>query len=233
MLKQLRSFLWVLPFFSFVLGYQLLRMLTHTGAIVVPPLVGMHMHDAIKILSADRLNVRILNEKEDPDSPEGIILSQTPGYGSKVKPHQSVFLVITRKPPKVKAPALCGLPLDDARAKAAQSRIILSTFPLESGYPKDTCIAQDSVPGDELAEKAMTVLVSSGTTPLRIIPDLKGKRADEVTKFLKPFGVKIEMVHHGEEKEHVCTSCLIIEQRPLAGSIIDLSKTPLIQLTTA
>lgn len=236
MLKKVRSFLWILPFFSFVVGYQLVRFLTHTVVVIVPPLVGLHMHDAIKILSADKLNVRILAEKEDPDSPEGIIISQTPGHGKKIKPHQSIFLVITRKPPKPKTPALGGLPIEDARAKVAQSRIVLDVYQAESSYPKDTCIAQDHVAGDELEQKSMSIYVSTGTTPLRIVPDLIGKRADEITRFFKPFGVKVEFIHQGADgtdKEHVCAQCTIVEQRPLAGSIVDLTKTPTIYVTTS
>lgn len=233
MLKKLRSFLWILPFFSFVVGYQLLRFLTHTTAVYVPALVGLHMHDAIKILSADKLNVRILAEKEDPDSAEGIILSQTPWHGKKVKPHQSIFLVITRKPPKPKAPALTGLPIEDAKAKVAQSRIVLTSYPLESSYPKDTSIAQDHVPGDELEQKSISVYVSKGTTPLRIVPDMIGKKADDAIRLFKPFGIKVEFTHQDAVSDHVCTHCIISEQRPLAGSIIDVTKAPTIYLTTS
>jgi serine/threonine-protein kinase len=190
------------------------------------------MHDAIKILSADKLNVRILAEKEDPDSPEGIIISQTPAQGKKIKPQQSVFLVITRKPPRIQAPSLCGLPLEDAKKKAAQARIALQTHAIESSYPKDNVIAQNKLPGEELIDKTMTLSVSAGDTPLRIMPDLRGKKAEEVVRFLKPFNIKVEVTHPDQEKDHVCSSCLIIDQRPHVGSIIDLAKAPVVQLTT-
>ncbi len=233
MLKKLQSLLWLMPFFSFFIGYQLVRFLTHTVVVVVPPLVGLHVQDAIKILSADRLNVRILGEKEDPDSPSGVIISQSPGHGKKVKPHQSIFLVITRRPPTPKTPALCGLSLEEIKAKAAQERIEIAPYFMESSYPKNSCFAQDHVPGEELDRKSLTVYISKGTNPLRVVPSFKGKTAEEVANFLKPFGIKIEFVHEGLDKDHDCKQCLVTEQAPLPGSIIDVAASPTIKLTTS
>ena len=71
MLQSIKSFLWIAPFVAFLVGYQVLRFLSHTEAIEVPSIVGMHIHDAIRILSADKLNVRILDEKSDPDAQRG------------------------------------------------------------------------------------------------------------------------------------------------------------------
>jgi len=85
------SFIWIVPFLAFIAGYQVVRLLTHTQTVYVPSVLGLHLTDAIRRLSADQLNVRILAEKEDPDLDEGMIISQTPEQGTLVKPHQSLF----------------------------------------------------------------------------------------------------------------------------------------------
>ncbi len=219
------SFLWILPFIAFLLGYQLLRIFTHTQTIAVPSVVGLHMNDAIKLLSANRLNVRILSEKEEADLPEGVILMQTPSQGTVVKPHQSIFLVVTRRPPKPRAPEVYGLSKAEALSKAEQLDIRLKMYEIESIYPEGISIAQNVQPGHELSDKTLSLYLSSGTTPLRIFPDLKGKKVDEVTTFFKPYGIQVEVVPSD------VIDGQIIDQRPLSGTLIDLKKTPSVTVT--
>ena len=224
-----QTFFWVLPFIAFLAGYQLLRSLSHVEIIEVPPIVGLHMHDAIKILSSYQLNVRILAEKEDPDMQEGIIVSQTPVAQQRVKPHQSIFVVITRKPPQPKAPVLYGLSQVQAERKAQDVGLILKCSPLESSHPQGSIIAQGPQPGEEVADKAIHGYCSAGTTSLRIVPDLKGKRVDEVISFFKQYAIKVDVRH--PDADHSCTSCTIIDQRPFAGTLIDLKKPVSISVT--
>ncbi len=229
------SFLWVVPFLSFLAGYQLLRTLSHVEVIEVPQVVGLHMHDAIKTLSSFQLNVRILAEREDADVPEGIIMTQMPVQGTKVKPHQSIFLVITRRPPAPRAPSLYGLVQEEAVAKAREAGIALKMYPIESTYPLDTVIAQSSPPLEEIADKTMAVYISSGPCEQRIFPDLRGKKVSEVEKFFQSFAIKVEFRHAIaiDESNHACTECIIRDQRPLAGTFIDLKRPPLVVLTVS
>lgn len=224
MRSVIQSFFWVLPFLAFLAGYQLLRSLSHVEIVEVPPLVGLHMHDAIKILSSHQLNVRILAEKEDPDIQEGIIVSQTPLPLQRVKPHQSIFVVITRKPPQPKAPTLYGLSQDQAQLKTQEAGLTLKCSLLESTYPQGSIIAQGVQPGDEVDDKSIHAYCSSGTTSLRIVPDLKGKRVDEVISFFKQYSIKVDVKHPDAELGHSCSSCTIRDQRPFAGTLIDLKK---------
>ena len=218
------QFLWILPFLSFLLGYQLVRFLSHTEMVEVPPVVGLRMHDAIKNLSLHQLNVRILAEKEEQDLPEGLILSQSPAPGKKVKPHQSIFLVITHQPVKPRAFSFYGLTREEALAQAKRVGIHLTFSELESPHPHGTIIAQSSVPGMELSDKTMAVTVSSGSSTIRLFPDLKGKDLEEVRAFLLPYGIPLFL------SPPDVTSGIIIDQRPLAGSLINLKKPPVVHL---
>ncbi len=218
------SFFWLVPFLSFMAGYQLVRFLTHSETVYVPSVVGLHLNDAIRLLSADRLNVRILTEKEDPDLHEGMILSQTPEQGIMVKPHQSVFLVITRKPLKPLAPKLRGSTCRQAKRKARNAKIRLQTYTLESPVPKDRVIAQSVLPGREVKSNSLTIYCSEGSTQLRIFPDLKGKTVDEVRSFFGLYDIPVRV--QGD------ASARIDEQRPLAGTLIDATKPLVLEVTT-
>ncbi len=218
---------------AFLLGYQLLRFLSHTETIVVPSIVGMHIHDAIRILSADKLNVRILDEKSDPDAQEGIIISQAPVAGHKVKPHQSIFLVLTRRPPKLKAPSFYGLSVAQAKAQAHGKDIELHISHLESNYPAEICFAQNASVGQELPKKSIDLYCSAGPTTLRIFPDLTRRTLDEVRSFLESHGITVFISNPQALPGGINRDALIKEQRPLAGSLIDLKKIPSVQLTIA
>ena len=64
---MLKKYLWILPFLSFLLGYQFLSTLTTVHELKVPPLVGLSVTEAVKVLSDNNLNARIMAEKEEPD----------------------------------------------------------------------------------------------------------------------------------------------------------------------
>ncbi len=205
-----------MPFLSFIAGYQVIRLLTRTEKVRVPAVVGLHMNDAIKILSANLLNVRILAEKEDPDLHEGTILSQNPEEGSLVKTHQSIFLVVTKKPARVRAPELRGLTCEQAQTKATQAGIKLTTYAFESPFPKDRVMAQSILPEREVKRKALIVYCSEGTTPLRIFPDLRGRTVEEVVSFFSLYSGTVTVQGNRDTT--------IKDQQPRAGTLVDMRK---------
>src|SRR5205085_11984966 len=102
-----------------------------------PSVIGQHIHDAIKLLSTHHLNARILSEKEDLDLPEGIVISQSPVQGQKIKSQQSIFLVVTRRPPKAQAPRLFGLNNEESNANTQKKGIQLKSYSIESICPQE------------------------------------------------------------------------------------------------
>jgi beta-lactam-binding protein with PASTA domain len=218
------SFLWMAPFICFFAGYMLIRSMTHTYEVSMPSIVGLHINDAIRILSADQLNVRILAETEDPDLAEGTILSQTPERGKLVKAHQSIFLVLSRKPARALAPHLTGLACSKAHLVAKEARLKLKEYAFESSYPVGTCIGQEVSPDNEVAHGMLTIYCSAGSTPLKIFPRLSGKTVDEVKTFFARYDIPVHV--QGSETD------LIRDQRPLAGTVVTVSKPFVVELVT-
>jgi hypothetical protein len=65
------------------------------------------------------------------------------------------------------------------------------------------------------------------------MPYLKNKPVDEVRQFLQPYSVTIEILHaFPQPLGHRCEQCVVIDQRPLEGSLITLtpSKKTIVQL---
>ena len=148
-----------------------------------------------------------------------------------MKPHQSIFLVLTRCPPKLRAPSFYGLSLTQAQAQARAKDIELQSFFLESNHPIGSCFAQSSSIGQELHQKSIALYCSSGLTTQRIFPDLTGRTIDEARSFLESHGITVSVSNPGATAVSTSGDALIKEQRPLAGSIVDLKKPLSVQLT--
>ena len=87
-----QNLLWMAPFLSFILGYLVMQHLIRIPEIVTPHLVGKQVHYILPIITQHHLNIRLLDQKEEIDIPEGIILNQTPAAGTIIKPNQPYSL---------------------------------------------------------------------------------------------------------------------------------------------
>ena len=220
--------LWMLPFIFFCIGYYSISFIGYNKPIETPSVIGCCLQDALTILSASHLTVVIKGEKEDANLQEGTVIDQSPQPQQKVKSQQSVFLVIAKKPPAIYAPSLAGLYYEDVQKKAKSLGIRLKTAYLESHYPSALCIAQIPMPDVQLEEKVMYVYISSGITPLRIMPNFKHRTVEEVKHFLAEHMLEIKFFS-GEQPHD---DDLINDQRPLPGSLINVSKKPTIYVSS-
>lgn len=222
------SFLWVIPFVSFLVGYYALSFFYAIPELETPCVVGKPLNKAIAILSDNNLNARLLAEKEDPDLPDYTIVSQTPREYAKIKAHQSVFLVVTRQPDKPKSPHLLGESIDTIRKKIASSALRCTYHYLESIYPKGQCIAQFPAPHEPLEDGSLLCYISKEPKKMVIWPDFRGKSIEIVQAFLQEKGLTAEI--NTDKKKR--PDGIISDQRPLPGSIVtlDSDKIPPIQL---
>ena len=231
---NIKQYFWIAPFLSFLAGYLVLHRISHVNSFKTPALVGQSLQPAIATLSAHNLNVRLITQKEDPDLPQGTILSQTPRAGHVIKPHQAVYIVISKKPQRIAAPLLINKSHTAINKELDALGIRNKTYYLTSNRPCHSCIAQLPAAGIQLEDNKITTYLSWGNDRPVLIPNLKGKSAPDVIEFLQQYNISPEIIHITKQHEtHMCdTKCTIVDQRPLAGSIITLNahKAPLIQL---
>lgn len=229
MLKLLKNFLWTLPFVSFIGGYVLLDTMYHQKEIETPALVGKTTEQALAILAKHSLNARLLTHKEDETVAQGTILAQTPLATQKIKHNQSVNLVISTKPKKIKAPHLIGLSIKDIEPLLQKDKIHAQTFYIESNYPHGQCFAQYPIPETDLEQDSMLIYLSAPKQSMVLVPNLKNKPLQLALEFLKTHNISTEITHVPEAlPSHLCVNCIISDQRPLGGSIITMDqKKPL------
>lgn len=233
-MKQLKNYLWVLPFISFIFGYQLLSFLYSPKSLRVPQLVGASIQDGISSLSALNLNVRILAQKIDSDLPEGLILNQSPSEGQPVKAYQSVYLVVTKRPAKNIVPNIKNLDHNNIIQILQDKKIHLRTYSIDSNIPKNSCLAQYPSSGQMIESKESVIAyISNGITLTRIFPLLKDKNLSDVKEFLDSFNIKYNINYKGPASKLKLNDLEyeVVDQRPISGSIVDISKPFTVQLT--
>lgn len=223
---NLKPYLWTAPFLSFLLGYTLLHCMLSINTLETPQLIGKSISDALKILNTKNLNIRVVHEKEDKDLDEGIILSQTPQENQKIKPYQHIFVVVSKKPPKIELPSIVGLSLEAAQKKTNSLNIINRIYKLPTHYPHNTVIAQLPSAHELIEDNKMMSYVSYNQEQLVIFPDLKARTLDEVNDFLRLYGITPKVYHRKPvDQKHSCKLCKVVQQKPLPGSIVHLDNT--------
>jgi beta-lactam-binding protein with PASTA domain len=217
---KLKSLFWTIPFISFLLGYLLFKFIfSINNKIVVPTVVGLQLKDAVKILSDTNLNIKIITEKEDDDLPDGTIIAQTP-FNTEVKPLQSVYLTTSKKPKKRFAPNFVKKNINEINKIAQKEEIKIKKYFLPSNQKEDICIIQSPKDGELLKDDRITLYISSTNNKKVIFPDLRDLSLQNALDFLNLYSIKPTITKENEDQKDK----IIIDQRPLAGSIVDLEK---------
>jgi eukaryotic-like serine/threonine-protein kinase len=221
-----RSYAWLLPFCFFIAGYVGAWILWRPDAQPLPNLVGRSAHDVLTVLSTHTLHPRILGHKYDPDVVPGTVLSQIPTAGTMIKPHQTVFLVLAQAPQLPIMPPLIRQSLKSIHAACAPCSITPTIYYLSHTWPADTCFAQSPPAGHEIPASCKPIVyVSSGKKRSVIWPSFLGKEVATVTDTLTKYGISPQIL--SEDDVAISTphsSASIIDQRPLAGSLIDITR---------
>lgn len=203
-LNRLTPYLWLLPFIGFLLGYQLLYLLQPKTTLPAPNLVGEPLATALKTLAAQQLNLRVSAEQIDPSLPEQVIISQKPYAGQALKPNQTVYVVITRKPQATTTPLLIGKTADQVQAELQALGLKQQAYFVPSTQPSGSCIAQQPEPGQPTHKNHLLTYFSSSAEPPLLMPDLRQLSLAEVSAFLTQHQVPYTIVNlPGHVNPHV------------------------------
>jgi len=217
-----KDFLWIIPFLCFCGGYYATRSFFYIAQFPAPSVVGSSLYQAVTVLSNHHLSVKLLAHKQDSDLPAATVLSQRPSAGHRVKPRQTIFLTVSQPPPLPIAPAFQGKSLEQIEREIKQLNLKLKPYYLESSYPRGTCIAQNPAPGHSITEHSITVYIAQPILKPVIWPDFKGKLLSDALQLLEPQEIPVKISSSSGCTEPEST---VIDQRPLAGSLIFLDSS--------
>ncbi len=198
----------------------------HVESIETPSLVGQTIDQTLVILSNHDVNIRLLAQKEEPDLPVGTILSQTPCAGQNIKPHQSIFLVTSKQPPVNTAPDMINKSIDQITQLLENSNIRGRIHYLAHSYPQGRCFAQSPKPHAPLKHNELLLYISAHSIKPIIWPDFTNKLVEDIAEFLSTYDITPHIVHTTTHNvSHICKTCRVVDQRPIAGTLITLDNT--------
>ncbi|MEX2438083.1 MAG: PASTA domain-containing protein [Candidatus Babeliales bacterium] len=222
-----KDFFWILPFMSFAGGYYLVSSFSLQSTVTTPALVGLTLVDAIDILSAVQLNPRILAKKEDPDLPEGLIISQTPAAHQQIKIGQPVYIVITKKSDTQPTPSLINSSKKTMIRTVRDKKIHEKVYDVPYAKSSGLCIGQSPSVGRPCVDNAILLYYPSAQETSYLVPDFLKKTVDTAKNFLQNHDIHPTIEHiQPKQANHSCTHCRVVKQKPIAHSTFDISKKP-------
>lgn len=219
--------LWILPFLVFFSTYITLHLWFQSHSFAMPSLCSMHLLEATKLLSTYKLHPEIARITPDPTIPDGTVIHQVPPAGRMVKEQQTVYVVITERPADELSPACIGLSQEQIKQIAHDRDIPVSFYNLPYHYPTGTCFAQWPSAQQPLSNEPLICYLAQEEDDLCIMPQLKGKTAQEVKAFLEPYGITVQTNIKPDQR----LTYYIHEQQPKAGSCIRLQDIDTIYVT--
>ncbi len=223
--------IWIFPFCFFFFGYYSTNIFLQKKDIYVPNIIGKKIQSAMHLLSNDALSIRLLREQEDSDFPEGVILDQVPKPNSKIKSNQHLFVVVSKKPKPILSPNFLGQEQKDIMKLSLKIGIQAESFWVNSLFPINTCLAQYPNEGQKVDDRKVLVYFSLGNPVTYVVPNFNGYKVKYVKESLQRENVDLEIFHTKKvEHKHICDNCIVVDQKPMPGSIVDLDKTLNIQI---
>ena len=237
---NIKNYLWIVPFLSFTLGYIMMQHIFRTSDITTPHLVGKHVHEILPLITQHKLNIRLMDQKEEADLPEGIILNQTPISGTVIKQHQQLFIVTTKKPTAIKAPQCIGITLDELTQQLNAAHLSPRIYYLPHSYPEKICFAQSPQHGEPLEKNRLTIYISSGNNKPIIWPNFIGISLSQVIEFLDNYSIQPQIINDTPSfakasagrpyKEHINAEYTVTDQRPFAGTLLTLDEKKILSV---
>jgi Uncharacterized protein conserved in bacteria len=201
-------------------GYLSMRKAVRGGEVTVPALHGMSITEANERLQREGLLVEKSGDKMDPLVPEGMIVSQDPIEGSRLKRNRKVRVLVSLGKEVLKVPELVGQPARRAQIGLQQSGLRLGqiAYATSGAADADRILAQEPPPGTQrIREGAVDLLVSKGSRPkVWVMPSVEGRSLAVVTRLFTEAGLRITNVRREAPREGV-SSGVILQQYPPSG----------------
>jgi beta-lactam-binding protein with PASTA domain len=224
------SLLWILPFTFFIAGYLTFSYWFAQPLVSTPTIIGMDLSQAALKLAEQNLNFRLLSTKEDNEIPANTVVHQLPQAGQLIRPQSSIFCVISKKGDTRLVPHCEAKHITEIIQELKKAHLQFRFFALPNATPTDYCFAQFPPAGQDAAQQPLIMYISQPIDQRMIIPSFIGSLIKDTIPLLDTYDLKTEIVHQRIPSiAHECTRCKIVEQKPLAGSIINLQQSCTLQ----
>jgi serine/threonine-protein kinase len=214
----------VLALLCLVGGGVAAYLLTRPAKVVVPPVTGEQFNTARTQLQNDNLAVSELPVTSA--KPAGLVISQDPQAGTKVKENTTVALTVSTGPGNATVPSVVGESLTQAKSSIQMANLKVGRVE----YQASTTVQQGQVIGTSpqagqtpAVDTPVTIFVSTGPPPVRV-PDVTGEAFDQAKAQLEGQPGQFTVTETLEVSTTIAPGT-VISQSPVGGSSVKPGST--------
>jgi serine/threonine-protein kinase len=184
-----------------------------TGTIMVPPIQGLLYEAAVSEAAAVGLTLEIVEERVDPTTPAGQIISQDPAATVMLPAGTAIRVVVSKGGPEVAIPNVEGQAVDAAQQVLVGAPFLFNVTLAEepsSTIAKGRVIRTDPAIGTTVASGSNVTLIVSGGGNQSTVPDVAGQSEADAKSVLNTAGlvweVRYQNVPAGDENDGLVIS---------------------------
>jgi serine/threonine-protein kinase len=184
-----------------------------TGTIMVPPIQGLLYEAAVSEAAAVGLTLEIVEERVDPTTPAGQIISQDPAATVMLPAGTAIRVVVSKGGPEVAIPNVEGQTSEAAQQVLVGAPFLFNITLAEepsSTIAKGRVIRTDPTIGTTVASGSNVTLIVSGGGNQSTVPDVAGQSEADAKLVLNTAGlvweVRYQNVPAGDENDGLVIS---------------------------
>lgn len=197
--------------------------------VVVPDVTGVTTTQAESTLSSAGLKLVVAGQAPSPTLASGLVVSENPAAGSRVRRGSQVGVVVSTGKPTATVPAVTGTTLEAASSAIANAQLVVGSVTNQSSstFPANTVISQSPAAGSQLtAGDKVDLVVSAGQAKVTV-PDVRGMSQANATAKLQGLGFVVDVGTTYSSQP----SGIVITQGPVAGSLATKGSTVTISVS--
>jgi len=184
-----------------------------TGTIMVPPIQGLLYEAAVSEAAAVGLTIEIVEERVDPTTPAGQVISQDPAATVMLPSGTAIRVVVSKGGPEVAIPNVEGQTSEAAQQVLVGAPFLFNITLAEepsSTIAKGRVIRTDPAIGTTVASGSNVTLIVSGGGNQSTVPDVAGQSEADAKSVLNTAGlvweVRYQNVPAGDENDGLVIS---------------------------
>jgi serine/threonine-protein kinase len=211
----------------FLAAWITMQWTTSEKTVTVPDLHGRNVVDALKEVGKIGLDLRVVREEYNTETPRNVIITQYPRPGTSLKIDRNVEVVLSLGMRDVPIPDVRGMSLRKAELVLKQNGLFLGRLTrVYSQAPQgQTVLGQNPMAlARNIRENSVDLLVSLGPRPAEYrMPDLIGEDFDRAVALLESVDLTIGNVSY--EEYAGLEENRVINQSPPYGHPVDRNRT--------
>ncbi len=220
----------VLPLFILVVCIGLMDRIVmpiatrHGKAFPLPDFIGQRLIEAQISLEDLDLRYVIASEEYSPGKPHGVILSQYPIAGTRVKPGRDIKLVVSLGQKLVPIPTVAGKSVRQAMLELESSGLRLGeiAWAFSDTIPEKVVVFSYPATGNEIPLGShVNLMVNRGrASTFTYMPNIVGLTLDEATKRVEDKSLKVGLVSYRIDENYLPET--VLEQSEPEGTELDV-----------